>query len=865
LIGVFPETADADHLWTKLQGPLALTPTEVAKVGGDDRVYVKFEEAASLIHELGGIVSVHAGRKSNSIESIANRPPYKEAFKEDLARKHVDLFEIGRPADEKVYREKVLPSIGCKRPLVICSDNHNIREYKLKAPCWVKGDTAFAAFQQMRSDPQERVFIGDVPPAVDRVRKNRTKYLKSISFSKAAGSTLNEDWFDGASIPLNPGFIAIVGNKGTGKTALAEAIGLLGDTAQGAGFCFLHPDKFRQPKNNKAKQFTAALEWEDGQVVTRSLADDVHAENVELVGYIPQNYLETICNEIQTADSRFDRELKSVIFSHVADAARLGATSLDELLNYQAEQTQLRMRQLRDELDAVNMKIVDLQEKSSKEAEQLLLILYGAKKHELDVHDKSKPQEVRRPDADPQKQSELQAIAAGIGEKQKRRADLATEIKDIDKRQRKALLDQAVADRVLARIRNFQRQYDTFISESELDCQQLSLDPRKLVTLQVDLSPLTEISSQAKRSAEEAAAAKDEAQRETADLKTAIEDLTAQLDAPNSAYQKYLQELDDWTQRRASLVGSENESGTIKYIEKQISDRTQFPKLLKEASSQREAKTREIYRELQALVNIYRSLYSPVQKFIEEHELAAGQFRFEFEASIVCSGLDDQLFQNVSQSRRGSFSGAEEGRKALKDLIDTADFDSEDGAFGFVERIMDHLTHDRRTAPAAPVTVASQLKKGAKEQNVLNDVFSLKYLRPRYAIRWFGKNIEELSPGERGTLLLIFYLLIDRRDTPLIIDQPEGNVDNQTVFGLLVPCIREARKRRQVIIVTHNPNLAVVCDADQVIHCAMDKSAGNRITYTAGSLENPTTNTFSVDVLEGTMPAFDHRDSKYQR
>jgi predicted ATPase len=56
----------------------------------------------------------------------------------------------------------------------------------------------------------------------------------------------------------------------------------------------------------------------------------------------------------------------------------------------------------------------------------------------------------------------------------------------------------------------------------------------------------------------------------------------------------------------------------------------------------------------------------------------------------------------------------------------------------------------------------------------------------------------ELSPGERGTLLLIFDLLIDRRDVPLIIDQPEDNLDNQTVYDMLVACLREARRRRQV-------------------------------------------------------------------
>lgn len=156
------------------------------------------------------------------------------------------------------------------------------------------------------------------------------------------------------------------------------------------------------------------------------------------------------------------------------------------------------------------------------------------------------------------------------------------------------------------------------------------------------------------------------------------------------------------------------------------------------------------------------------------------------------------------------------------------------------------------------------MKSGATPLELLDAIFGLKYLSPKYQLKWSGKSIEELSPGERGTLLLIFYLLIDRRDVPLIIDQPEDNLDNQTVYDMLVACLREARQRRQVIIVTHNPNLAVVCDADQIIHSHIDKQHKNKVTYTSGSLENPKTNTHCITVLEGTRPAFVQRDRKYQ-
>ena len=104
-------------------------------------------------------------------------------------------------------------------------------------------------------------------------------------------------------------------------------------------------------------------------------------------------------------------------------------------------------------------------------------------------------------------------------------------------------------------------------------------------------------------------------------------------------------------------------------------------------------------------------------------------------------------------------------------------------------------------------------------------IFSLDFLKPRYSLRMGDKELHQLSPGERGALLLVFYLLVDKDDIPLVIDQPEENLDNQTVYELLVPCMKEAKQRRQILIVTHNPNLAVVCDADSTCLFAPLESA----------------------------------------
>ena len=132
-----------------------------------------------------------------------------------------------------------------------------------------------------------------------------------------------------------------------------------------------------------------------------------------------------------------------------------------------------------------------------------------------------------------------------------------------------------------------------------------------------------------------------------------------------------------------------------------------------------------------------------------------------------------------------------------------------------------------------------------------------------YELKYEDKTVQMLSPGERGLLLLIFYLLADTSDRPLILDQPEDNLDNDTIFTKLVPLIRHAKKSRQVIIVTHNANLAINCDSEQIIWAQYSNKNKTKITYTSGSIENEEINKKLMDILEGTQPAFKNRERKY--
>ncbi len=111
---------------------------------------------------------------------------------------------------------------------------------------------------------------------------------------------------------------------------------------------------------------------------------------------------------------------------------------------------------------------------------------------------------------------------------------------------------------------------------------------------------------------------------------------------------------------------------------------------------------------------------------------------------------------------------------------------------------------------------------------------------------------------------MVFYLHLDKEKTPLIIDQPEDNLDNDSIFSVLANCIREAKKSRQVILVTHNPNLAVGADAEQILYVTLEKHNNYNFTCKSGAIENPFINAAIVKVLEGSRPAFVQRRLKYQ-
>jgi ABC-type cobalamin/Fe3+-siderophores transport system ATPase subunit len=102
-------------------------------------------------------------------------------------------------------------------------------------------------------------------------------------------------------------------------------------------------------------------------------------------------------------------------------------------------------------------------------------------------------------------------------------------------------------------------------------------------------------------------------------------------------------------------------------------------------------------------------------------------------------------------------------------------------------------------------------------------------------------DLKKLSPGTKGIVLLILILGMDVNDTrPLIVDQPDENLDNESIYTLLTVYFKNAKVRRQIILIIYNPNLVVNTDAEQVVIADMAKrdDALPHISYVSGSLKN---------------------------
>ncbi|MDA8120131.1 MAG: AAA family ATPase, partial [Gammaproteobacteria bacterium] len=520
-----------------------------------------------------------------------------------------------------------------------------------------------------------------------------------------------------------------------------------------------------------------------------------------------------------------------------------------------------RLGEYRKELASANASIVRIEEQLQPIELKKLTDLLLLKGKQIEEHDKLKPVEVAAPTEalSPEQKQAAEGLAASsqqIEAAKKRTLEIAGETTELAKRQK------AIAN-IREQLRLLQRTFDQAQNTVSDDLKLLGFAWSDLAAIDIKTSALDKRSSELTTKQGEL---KTESEQLAENLKTHTETqqgFTAKLNAPQQQFESYQRQLAEWNRKRDELIGSPTEPESKVGLETRIEQIKALPDQLKELEAKRLQLSGEIFDTLDAQRRARAELFKPVQDLIQKNGLIREDYRLQFQATLAASAdaIADQLFALIKQTW-GDFRGQDEALSTIRKLFDSHDLNTRDGALAFVGTLQAKVL-DAAKASGAPVGIFNLVKKGQSAAAVYDLIFGLNFLEPRYSLLFQDTQIEQLSPGQRGALLLIFYLLVDKGKTPIILDQPEENLDNETVFRLLVPVLSEAKKQRQIIMVTHNPNLAVVCDAEQIIHARFDRASDSTIAYSSGSIENTGLNDAVVTVLEGTKPAFENRSGKY--
>lgn len=739
---------------------------------------------------------------------------------------------------------------GCK-PCLHGSDAHDqttVGQPVEERYSWIKGGLEFDALRQACIDPEGRAYVGTEPP--------RTA-MPSQVISHVAIADAN--WAETPEIPLNPGLVAIIGARGSGKTALADVIA--------AGCDAITPAAWNASENIspsflvRARQLlgdaTATLTWGGGASVTRFL--DGRDANGHLAfpraRYLSQQFVEELCSSAGVSDGLI-AEIERVIFEAHPQDDRDGAIDFAELRDFRTARFQQAREREAEAIADISDRIATEIEKEASAASLVLQVTQKTGQIKSYNEDLVKLV-VKGTEAQANRHTQLgQAVQALRGTIQaysnQRRTFVALQDEVASTRATKApeLLRQAKERHQHSGLS--QQQWDEFllIYKGDVDKslagyvvwadQQIAAlsgpavpagDPNTpLFPDTADLSKLT--------------------------LNTLLAEMT-RLEALVSADNIIRGQYSALSQRIAQ------ENTALQSVQTRLTDAQGAAARRKQLQGERDAAYGRVF---QAIINeqtALAELYAPLMARLTASTGTLRKLGFSVRRIVDVTSWGTVAEENLLDRRKA---GPFQGRGALIALADTTLRPAwEIGSAADVQAAMANFIgqYMRDLISQAPYGQNQQTEFRAWLKQFAHWLFDTDHISVRYEIVYDGIDIRKLSPGTRGIVLLLLYLALDDADDrPLIIDQPEENLDPKSVFDELVALFIAAKAKRQVIMVTHNANLVINTDADQIIVA----SAGPHptgglppITYKAGGLENAEIRKAVCDILEGGEEAFRER------
>lgn len=744
------------------------------------------------------------------------------------------VYYLGKKAG--VTPEEICRMYGTLKPCLHGSDAHEIRTlFKPDAEryCWIKSDPTFEGLRQVLWEPECRVNIGQVKPQIS----DNSRVINKLSISDASG------WFTQNEIRLNTGLVAIIGEKGAGKTAIADLIafasGVPVDTKSQSSFIA----KGRLHLSGVGLQ----LNWMSGSLTDASLTDNPFVSSKPLVRYLSQDFVERLCS-VDHQGNELQEAIEEVVFSHLDEVHREGYSSFEELRAARESASQSRQDDFRGQIVSLHREIERLH--TSIEQRPVKVASRDQILQQIEETKKQLPAVTQAADAETLKllqieNNNLRSLEAAISKKSRGKRNIEeflksySELKDRTMRQVFELIEAAQFDDFISRdtVRLLTPMWDETaepIINSALEQLSSEIDFMRgnEHSAELPVGTLYKISKRIQ--------ALQESLSEDETNKKRLLDLQKQITTQEATAQrlgKEIEELDSKISKQLAQREQERNELHLKYFEALAEDEKGL-----------------------------RELYAPMKDQLEK---LGSDMKFELSAGYR---IETQSW--IEKSAR-FFDGRKVQASAKKDEIEKFVVDILSSAWNSGEIQSIKAAMQQFTAMVNPVDfMAKYASPSLKLVDLLDWMYSTDHIDTTYKIKYGGTSLEHLSPGTRGIALLVLYLLMDEDDKrPLIIDQPEGNLDNSSIYLQLVPYIRRAKENRQIILVTHNPNLVVATDAEQIIVAVSERPTGQphpRITYISGSLEHSQLDEDSIGIrqavcilLEGGDRAFKDREGRY--
>ncbi len=830
--------------------------THLNIIFGDEKPYMIF-----------GVANGYGGIRPDE------KSPRKIGIAEELD-KNCDAF-FARSQDKDFFMKTDRFPEAEKKPIVSGSDSHSFEDLEntlgkkyiseegvIREVTWIKADHTFEGLKQITYEPESRVYIGDIPEKLQKIKENPQLYIKSL---KITSKTNEDEWFDDiGQLKLNPDLVAIIGNKGSGKSALVDIISMVSN-CENDNFSFLNAYKFLSLQAHK--KYSSELQFNDNKILKKFFSKPECDENLESYSiYLCQDFIQKLCESEKIDD--LQKEIDRVIFKKLSEKEKKDSDNLSELISSFSSIINKEIVNQRNILYELNKNIIKYEKYLNpmfKDGKQRKL---KEKQDELKrLESEGKPDKVQKPT-----KILNEEVATKIEELKSKYKNLLNIDDEIKIKLSEKTTDKTSILQIIQQIDSISNQIESL--KKEIDANSI-LKKYKITSIELSLiSPKSEALTQIINNIENDILELTQKKKDNLNSKKTIEnnikELQSKISAHEKEYQNYLEKLEKWENKKKEIIGDKNKSNSIinleswiNFIEKEAQQR------LEEIINDRNIMSNNIgksyYKKMLLIENIYSSVKDYAREILESAKIDKKEFIDISSGISLSNNFEDNFLSFINQKRKGTYTGILSGKKQFRKLIASINLNNENELLNLPKTIINSLEYDYSSAEKKElkIDVEEQLIDPTRKEELYNLIYSYKYLETRAEIIYSGKRLRNLSPGEKGTVLLIFFLLIDKDRRPIIIDQPEENLDNETVYKILVPLIKRVKSERQVIIVTHNPNLAVVADAEQIIRCYIDKKNNNKISYVPGSIEYHKIRESVINVLEGTKDAFKNRRNKY--